>query len=160
MGIDTFEQMFKTATKIYGGEPIDPKTLMDWSKKSSSEELIQRVTATSDAFVKYLELSKKSKEEILAALAKAGYSTDDAKTELPNVQKAEGLFHKADGRKQATALTNIHEELLIALRDVAGLSWGGTEMSMRENGDFMHFDCRDTTFGYAVYSKKSPTTHA
>lgn len=45
---------------------------------------------------------------------------------------------------------------MIALRDVAGLSWGGTEMSARENGDFMHFDCRDTEFGRAVYSKKAP----
>jgi hypothetical protein len=30
---------------------------------------------------------------------------------------------------------------------------------MRENGDFMHFDCRNTSFGYAVYSKTAPTNH-
>lgn len=40
---------------------------------------------------------------------------------------------------------------MIALRDVAGLAWGGTEMSMIENGDFMHFDCRLTDFGHSVY---------
>jgi hypothetical protein len=114
------------------------------------------VTATSNAFARYLELSKQSKEEVVATLGKAGYSIDEANAELSNVQKAEELFHKADGRKAAKALTNIQEELLIALRDVAGLSWGGTEMSMRENGDFMHFDCRDTEFGRAVYSKKAP----
>jgi len=158
--IETFEQMFGIASRIYGGDPIDPKNLMDWSKTSSSEELIQRVSATSNALAKYLELSKKPKEEILATLAKAGYSTDEANAELPNVQQALERFQKGGGRQHATALTNIREELLIALRDVAGLSWGGAEMSPLENGDFMHFDCRDTSFGHAVYSKKAPTKQA
>ena len=92
--IAKFEEMFKAATKIYGGEPIKPDTLMAWSKTSSTEELIQRVLATSNAFAKYVELSKKPKEEILATLTRAGYSADEANAELPNVQKAEGLFHK------------------------------------------------------------------
>jgi hypothetical protein len=157
--IAKFEAMFKAATRIFGGEPIKPDTLMAWSKTSSSEELIQRVQATSNAFAKYVELSKKPKEEILATLAHAGYGADEANAELPNVQKAEELFHKGGGRQYAKTITNIQEELLVALRDVAGLSWGGTEMSMRENGDFMHFDCRDTDFGRAVYSKKAPARH-
>ena len=157
--IQTFEEMFKVATRIYGGEPIKPDTLMAWSKTSSTEELFQRVTATSNAFARYIELSKRPKEEIVGTLTKAGYSADEANVELADVQKAEDLFHKGGGRQYAKTITNIQEELLIALRDVAGLSWGGTEMSMRENGDFMHFDCRDTTFGYAVYSKTAPTKH-
>jgi hypothetical protein len=136
--------------------PIKPDTLMAWSKESSSEELIQRVKATSNAFKRYLELSRKPKEEILTVLQGAGYTEDEAKAELPSVQKAEGRFHGGGGRQYASTITNIQEELLVALRDVAGLSWGGTEMSMRENGDFMHFDCRNTTFGYAVYSKTAP----
>jgi len=154
--IETFEEMFRVATKLYGGEPIRPDTLMAWSKESSSEELIARVQATSNAFRQYLELSKRPKDEILAKLVAAGYTRDEAKAELPEVQKAEGRFHLGGGRQYAATITNIQEELLVALRDVAGLSWGGTEMSMRENGDFMHFDCRNTTFGYAVYSKTAP----
>jgi hypothetical protein len=156
--IDTFKQMFRVATKIYGGEPIAPDTLMTWSKESSSEELIQRVHATSNAFQQYLELSTKPKEEILAKLVAAGYTRDEANAELPAVQKAAELF-KAGSRQHADTITNIQDELLVAFRDVAGLSWGGTEMSMRENGDFMHFDCRDTSFGHAVYSKKAPAKH-
>lgn len=42
------------------------------------------------------------------------------------------------------------KELVIALRDVAGFSWGGVEMSDKENGDFMHFDLRNTSYGQAV----------
>ena len=30
--------------------------------------------------------------------------------------------------------------------------WGGTEMSSTENGDFMHFDLRNTTYGHQVLS--------
>jgi hypothetical protein len=44
----------------------------------------------------------------------------------------------------------------VALRDVAGLAWGGTEMSTIQNGDFMHFDCRNDEFGKAVVSKTAP----
>lgn len=154
--IETFEEMFRTATRIYGGEAITPATLMDWSKKSSSEELIQRVQATSSAFRQYLELSRRPEREILAALTGAGYSDAEARAELPNVQRAESLFHRGGGRQHASTITNIQADLLVALRDVAGLSWGGTEMSMRENGDFMHFDCRDTEFGRVVYSRRAP----
>lgn len=155
--IEAFEQMFRVATKIYGGDPIQPDTLMTWSKESSSEELIQRVHATSEAFRQYLELSTRPEEEILVKLVAAGYTQDEARAELPAVQRSAERFHAGGGRQNAQTLTNIKDELLVALRDVAGLSWGGIEMSMRENGDFMHFDCRNTSFGYAVYSKTAPT---
>lgn len=52
----------------------------------------------------------------------------------------------AERTRQATML-----EPLLALRDAAGLAWGGVEMSSNENGDFMHFDCRNDPFGKAVY---------
>jgi hypothetical protein len=55
------------------------------------------------------------------------------------------------GRAHAQAPTNLTQEMVIALRDVAGLAWGGTEMISIENGDFMHFDCRLTDFGHAVH---------
>lgn len=47
--------------------------------------------------------------------------------------------------------TSLTQEMVIALRDVAGLAWGGAEMSSIENADFMHFDCRLTSFGNSVY---------
>ncbi len=46
---------------------------------------------------------------------------------------------------------NLNEEMVIALRDVAGLAWGGAEIAPAENGDMMHFDCRTTAFGNSVY---------
>jgi hypothetical protein len=43
------------------------------------------------------------------------------------------------------------KELVVALRDAAGLNWGGTEMSMGQNGDFMHFDTRNDGLGGKIY---------
>lgn len=154
--IHKFEELSKIATRIYGGEPIKPDVLYEWTQKTSTEELFQRVTATSEAFAKLFQLSKKPAAEIMVTLTNAGFSADEAATELPNVQTADERFHQGGGRENASQLTNLHEELVLALRDAAGLSWGGTDMSMRENGDFMHFDCRDTDFGHAVGAKKAP----
>jgi len=53
-------------------------------------------------------------------------------------------------RGQAKGLTTQSTELIVALRDVAGLSWGGTEMSEGLSGDFMHFDCRGTAVGQRI----------
>lgn len=46
---------------------------------------------------------------------------------------------------------NLNLEMVIALRDVAGLAWGGAEIAAGENGDMMHFDCRTTDFGQQMY---------
>jgi hypothetical protein len=56
-------------------------------------------------------------------------------------------FHMQEGRRGANQVTNLGEELVIALRDVGG----GAELHPRENGDFMHFDCRWTGFGGVIY---------
>jgi hypothetical protein len=73
---------------------------------------------------------------------------------LNDIRNSDKYFHNGFGRSKATkSFTGIHEDLLVALRDVAGLAWGGTEMSSNENGDFMHFDCRETDFGRTIYNK-------
>jgi hypothetical protein len=62
-------------------------------------------------------------------------------------------FQDQVGREQATGLMQHSMDMIVALRDVAGLAWGGTEMSAVENGDFMHFDMRfDGAAGSAVYA--------
>ena len=61
------------------------------------------------------------------------------------------FFKDFMGRDKADSLTTHSEELIVALRDVAGLAWGGTEMSHPVNGDFMHFDCRSDTLGNHLF---------
>lgn len=69
--------------------------------------------------------------------------TEDTRTTM-------GAIWPTQGRGQSDKLTTHSQDLMIALRDVAGLMWGGTEMSPVENGDFMHFDLRNTSYGQKV----------
>ena len=66
---------------------------------------------SSNAFRRYLELSKKPREEILAKLVAAGYAPDETAAELPEVQKAAARFHASGGRQHAATITNIRNEL-------------------------------------------------
>jgi hypothetical protein len=155
--VGLFERLFQYATRMYGGDALTAATMLAWSKESSSEELFPRIAAASASFAKLLELSARAHGnespagEISIALRTAGYRDDQLKTAIHEVAVANHHFHQQQGRKDANQATNLTQELVIALRDVAGLAWGGTEMSMVENGDFMHFDCRLTDFGNSVY---------
>ncbi len=149
---DWYEKFFKHACKVYGGEPITAANMMAWSKEMSTEELFEKIHATSEATRQYLELAHKDDETIEATLLKAGYKPSEVKAEVGKVKARNKVFHNPKRKQtEAKAITNISEELLLALRDAAGLAWGGVEMSGNENGDFMHFDCRNDPFGKAVY---------
>jgi hypothetical protein len=155
--VGLFEHLFRHATKLFGGEPLTAATMNEWSKQSSTEELFQRVSAASQSFAQMLALSARARGdesatgEISTKLAHAGYEGEALKTAVHEVAVANHHFHQQEGRASAKAPTNLTQEMVIALRDVAGLAWGGTEMSSIENGDFMHFDCRLTDYGHAVY---------
>jgi hypothetical protein len=155
--VTLFEHLFQHATKMFGGDPLTAATMDDWSKKSSTEELFPRIAASSKSFQLLLELSARANNdekptgEIYKKLAAAGYEGEALKTATHEVAVANHHFHQQEGRAHASAPTNLTQELVIALRDVAGLAWGGSEMSSVENGDFMHFDCRLTDYGNTVY---------
>ncbi len=44
--------------------------------------------------------------------------------------------------RQGLGFLDLDRDLVIALRDVAGLAWGASDFGGSANGDFMHFDCR------------------
>jgi len=155
--VGLFEHLFQHATKLYGGEPLTAATLLKWSKESSTEELFPRVKASSQSFAQLLALSARAHGnesptgEISRALVQVGYQGEALTTAVHEVAVADHHFHQQQGRAHAQAPTNLTQEMVTALRDVAGLAWGGTEMSSIENADFMHFDCRLTDYGNAVY---------
>lgn len=155
--VGLFEHLFRHATKLFGGEPLTAATLAQWSRESSTEELFQRVSTTSQSFAQLIALSARAhgdetaNGEISRKLVQAGYEGEPLQTAVHEVAVADHHFHQQGGRADAKAATNLTQEMVIALRDVAGLAWGGTEMSTIENADFMHFDCRLTDYGSAVY---------
>ncbi|HET9622924.1 MAG TPA: hypothetical protein VFP84_16240 [Kofleriaceae bacterium] len=148
------------AAQIYGGEEVTPTTMMDWSKHLSSEELAAKIDMVSHSLNLYLTLCETgTDDEIKTRFRNAGYAPDKA-TEL--VIAARKFGKKAPdtrrywqdnlGRDRATGLTTHSMDMIVALRDVAGLSWGGTEMSEGSSGDFMHFDCRGTDVGKKLFA--------
>jgi hypothetical protein len=150
---DWYEKFFKIVTRIYGGNPLSAKKLQQLGNESSTEELHAEIAATSQATEKYLELCKADQETQRATLAKAGFSDAEIRELLPKMPMHFKIFHNKD-RKQTNAksITDISSDLLIALRDAAGLAWGGTDFpGANEQGDFMHFDCRADSWGASVY---------
>lgn len=46
------------------------------------------------------------------------------------------------GRDPRLGFLSLHRDLVVALRDGAGLAWGAVDFGVSESGDVMHFDCR------------------
>lgn len=140
----------------FGGDALNLVSLLDEGKHMSSEELHEHMLASSHSFAKVVEMSELSDDEITAALERAGYKGGGGKNEIPYLLKewfhsAKKMFHDEKGGRKFHETMTESKELIVALRDAAGLNWGGTEMSAGQNGDFMHFDCRNDEFGNKVF---------
>ena len=153
--MDLFDKHLGYAAKIFGGEKISAASLDSWAANVSTDELYARVTEISQSFAKYLAIANDPDDKLLARFTAAGISADVAQADLAEVHQMPHYFQMKSGG-QATTLTNHSQELLVALRDVAGLAWGGAEMSPNENGDFMHFDCRQDSLGRVLQSFNFP----
>lgn len=83
-----------------------------------------------------------------AGVVNPGESTDAAaarwraaiRADLARLRAADSNF--APGRDPTRGFLNLHRDLVIALRDAAGLAWGAVDFGASESGDVMHFDCR------------------
>jgi hypothetical protein len=156
---DWYESLIKIATNVYGGDQMSAKALGDWSKELSTEELYAKIDGTNGAISKYLELTKADTETFVTTLTSSkhhAYTESEARAIAGRRKGHWDKFHDAE-RKQSKAksMTNLHEDMVIALRDVGGLAWGAGEFTAREggvNGDFMHFDCRNDAVGGGMLS--------
>ena len=153
-GDGTVSEHLHYAAQLYGGKAVSAAELMKWSREMSTEELWAHVDKVSDSLRRYLELAKTGTDEaIVAEFRKAGYTDEQARPLVAKVRtfgETGGTWHGGMSRDDASELTNHSKELVVALRDVAGLAWGGTEMSEGVSGDFMHFDCRNESVGQTV----------
>jgi hypothetical protein len=159
--VEMFERQFALAAKIYGGEAITADKMATWSEQLSTEELFARIDQASKSFQSLLELGQYGSDQeiddiLITQLTMSAPDAKATKHELRGLAKkgysANRFFKDFMGRDQAESLTTHSNELLIALRDVAGLAWGGTEMSHPVNGDFMHFDIRQDTLGQQAFN--------
>jgi hypothetical protein len=83
-----------------------------------------------------------------AGVVSPGESTDAAaarwqaaiRADFARLRAADSNF--APDRDPARGFLNLHRDLVVALRDAAGLAWGAVDFGATESGDVMHFDCR------------------
>ncbi|HUH02595.1 MAG TPA: hypothetical protein VML75_11430 [Kofleriaceae bacterium] len=149
IGANWWNQMFEHASRIYGGEKITSQRLFELGKETSTEEMYAKLEETSESLKSYFALCGQDEDTRRAALTKAGYSADEIQKLLPKM----GVHLKVRQNKGIETFSNISGELLIALRDAAGLAWGGTDFpGGSQEGDFMHFDCRTDSWGEKVFS--------
>lgn len=161
---DIMANHLRYAAQLYGGEAITANQLMTWSQEMSTEELYARVDMVSKSLGRYLDLAENGTDDDIeqAFITRARFSPADAKDVVVSVRRfgkksfkdaithGKRVWQDNMGRGEATGLTTHSLEIVVALRDVAGLAWGGTEMSEGENGDFMHFDCRNEQIGQTI----------
>lgn len=161
---DIMAKHLRYAAQLYGGEAITAPELYKWSQEMSTEELHARVHMVSQSLGQYLELAETGTDAEIeqAFITRAQFSAAEAKAVVVSVRrfgkqgfkdsvtKGKRVWQDNMSRGEATGLTTHSLEIVVALRDVAGLAWGGTEMAEGENGDFMHFDCRNEPIGQTI----------
>jgi hypothetical protein len=81
---------------------------------------------------------------------------------LQSVRRKDRSGHEIDvpqstfaGRDPTRGFLNLARELVIALRDVAGLAWGAIDFGPHESGDVMHFDTRRDPVGALLMATKA-----
>jgi hypothetical protein len=159
----TYDVAFAQAAQLFQGVTLSRELLVKWSKEMSSEELHAHVKSATAAIHSYIELAEtKNEDKIHDQFLAAGFSETQFARALPDMLLFPDRFKNNFSRN--TSIINTQSvDLVVALRDGAGLAWGGTELDPNhDNGDFMHFDCRNEGIGAKVMqwnnSKKDADT--
>ncbi len=102
----------------------------------------------------------KSTEQIYIELARrdqdlrdylSGSSRESMDDERRLRLERSSVFRGQVARDPKLGFLNLDRELVLALRDHAGLAWGAVDFGPRANGDIMHFDCRLDELGRAAF---------
>jgi hypothetical protein len=140
---------FTQAGHLFNAVVLTKAKMMEWSTTLSTEELHARIASAASALQQYIELARAGKDkDIIDRFVAAGFTDAQAREALPEMRKFPERYSGGFSRRASKGLPTTHSlDLMVALRDVAGLTFGGSEMSHGDNGDFMHFDCRSDPLG-------------
>jgi hypothetical protein len=140
---------FTQAGYLFSAVVLTKAKMMEWSNTLSTEELHARIASAAAALKQYIDLAKSGTDKaIIDRFVAAGFTEAQAREALPEMRKFPERYNGGFSRKHTNGLPTTHSlDLMVALRDVAGLTFGGSEMSHGDNGDFMHFDCRNDPLG-------------
>ncbi|HWU87846.1 MAG TPA: hypothetical protein VN253_11250 [Kofleriaceae bacterium] len=146
---NVMEVAFTQAGYLFHAVVLTKAKMMDWSATLSTEELHARIASAAAALKQYYDLAKSGTDkQIIDKFVAAGFTDAQAREALPEMRKFPDRYSGGFSRGPTKGLPTTHSlDLMVALRDVAGLNYGGSEMSHGDNGDFMHFDCRNDALG-------------
>jgi hypothetical protein len=160
----TSHQAKFTAAMQHAGELLgeagliaDSHGLGKAAKDKTTEEAFEDISASNEALRRYRAF----------ALDKASLEAHLASEACPSAAKSKGLSSwwrmvQTDHKRLVTRTGNTEEsekpagfmdytkQMVTALRDAAGLRWGGTDFGGDLNGDLMHFDGNDTPPGKQI----------
>lgn len=156
-----FDILFAQAAQLYQAPTLSRANLVTWSKELSTEELHARVAAATKAIDQYFrDVETLSKDEMWKKFEAAGFTKEQFEDQTVDKKVEKGAYENAkvrmaqfkNGMNRHTSMINTQSvELVTALRDAGGLTWGGTELTeASDNGDFMHFDCRNEGIAQAI----------
>lgn len=142
-----------------------------WDSLERQNIALRKYLALADDLPLALTLVKANRA--VSGVAQAGESDDDAarrwvavaKADLEALRQGPVMRKNAQGKDESVNRSNfagrdprlgflsLQRDLVIALRDGAGLAWGAIDFGTKESGDMMHFDCRRSGVG-AVLQRK------
>lgn len=157
-----------------GSTPLSA-IILDSMKGETTEVIYEKLRSTNNDVIQYLQLMRNGQEDDLRAKIEKLSSPPQHLTVLnrrrvvvplkfypTNItidqltgrdieawkkviqhDKSTTLFYQGGN---PSGFLNFPLELIAALRDVAGLGWGGVDIGRSDSGDFMHFDMRNATF--------------
>lgn len=142
--------VMKHVGDLFGEDTIrNAKDMSKNAKNGTTEELFDKLAASNDALRRYRQLGtdRAALEAHIAsdkapAAAKSKGADKWMRTILDDEKwladtMSEGAEDKQQGHQ--AGFMDFHKELVTALRDAAGLRWGGADLG-GDNGDLMHFD--------------------
>jgi hypothetical protein len=163
---EEFIATMRRASLLISGKAdgFDAPYLSALSQKPTTQ-IYQIISSKNQDFRRYFELAV-DKEKLGQLLARP---------DIPSgaIETGESLAHAADrwqkvisqdlenlrrkgssfqARDPAKGFFDLHEDLVTALRDHAGLAWGAVDFGARESGDMMHFDDRREGVGLLIHN--------
>ncbi|NEW75548.1 hypothetical protein [Streptomyces rhizosphaericus] len=162
-----FTEALRNSATLLGSDPIDADGSaaflhrLGTNPSLTTRQIHQTLTRRNTDFHDYLTL-RNAPDELRRVLAQR-WSAQDWNAFQPGERQAgeaQGVAaaasrwlktiqddHRAlrdnfDKREPADGFLNLHEDLVVALRDKACLCWGAVDIGPRESGDMMHFDTR------------------
>lgn len=156
--------IIRHASTLMGhGEAFDAATLSKWAQSMPTEELFDKLESSNTALREYRQIANDPaaiKAQFEARMARPKPMTGD-EAKLEYWLKKVPLHHKMllgeksnwHAQDENLGFMDQSKELVVALRDVAGLRWGATDMGESQSSDMMHWDNHNDGDAHRLWAK-------